>query len=312
MSAADELAAVQRKPRRASNQPKLPAPLVEPGFPDGDGPAWITDALGAHDDPIVDAWAIVADDGDEAALIVRLRSDRELLFRPAHRVTARRLVEVFGSRGCRTPYYGLADCARVGQALGRLAGRNALSEEHRSDLEFASIGAEWLGRCLSRRLVVPLLGRDGASVRAVIERVRGAAIAADVLLPPPLVLDVGADVLLVWTAPFRRFVRERRGTTSDDLMGVQMRRVGWQRDELAARPGPGGGGTVELAVWKVPNGWQGVHAAIPDDDGDRAPIGRARSAPFGTPTHVRALGRACAGPTTNGPERPNGDDRSEP
>ncbi len=281
----------------------LPKAIREEGVKDGRGPKWVTLALRAEADPVVGAYSYGSDDVDDTAIVVTLASGDELLFRPARTIVTRRLIEVFAAHGCGVPYYSPSQIQEIGSAIGRLARSARVQiEQTRSAMEFASVGAEWLGRC-QRHAPVWLHGRKGADVRAVIEQVRATAVSEDVLTPPRLVLDVGADQLLVWTAPFRRFVRERRGTTDDGLLGVQMHRVGWRRGSLAARPPMGRGGTVELPCWTVPNGWPGVTLENPVTTGDSPESPNVRSAPFGGPTrasHARARSHI-----PNAAERPN-------
>jgi hypothetical protein len=221
--------------------------------------AWATAALHADEMPIVGAYSLASDNTDEAAVVIQLANHREMMICPARSLASRRLIDEFVVLGCPVPYYTAAQVQIIAVAIGTIARRTRVGvEEVRSSVEFSSLGADWLGRCRVSAPIIELSGREGPSVRSAIGRVRDAvANERDVDRPPSLIFDTSADEILVWTSPFRRYVRERRGTTSDELLGAQMQRAGWRRVRLAARPGPDQKGTVELPVWAVYNGFQG-------------------------------------------------------
>lgn len=240
--------------------------------------AWATRALDCDEAPIVGARAYGSDDVEETAIVIQFADKEELLFRPARMIVSRRLLDVFAARGCDVPNYTAQQIRVIGSALGRLArnGREDV-ERARSELEFATLGAEWLERCRLRQPAIVLAGRDGHNVRAVIDRVTAQVATGEEGATPALIHDVGADEILVLTSPFRQYVRVRRGTTADDLLGVQMQRVGWRRGRLAARPVPPRTSTVDRAMWIVPNGWQGINVETPLQTGDYANFSDGRS-----------------------------------
>jgi hypothetical protein len=222
--------------------------------------AWATTALHAEEIPIVGVYSLTSDDGAEAAIVIQLANRHEILICPARTLASRRISDEFVVLGCPVPYYSPAQIQVIATAIGTIARRSRIEQnETRSYVEFSSLGAEWIERCRRHSPIIELTGRDGPAVRSAISRVRSTTAERDVdrLGPPSIIHDLAADELLIWTTPFRRYVRERRGTTSDDLLGVQMQRAGWRRVRLAARPGPGQKGTVEMPVWSVPNGFQG-------------------------------------------------------
>ena len=96
----------------------------------------------------------------------------------------------------------------------------------------------------------------------------------------------------IWSAPLRTMVRTRFGTMHDGDIGLQLQRGGLKRARLAARPDKAGVGTVEMPLWVLYNGWQGVNVEMPDGDRESRPLDPTpvveRS---GTSTHAPAGGR---------------------
>ena len=82
----------------------------------------------------------------------------------------------------------------------------------------------------------------------------------------PLIFEPDRDALLIWSAPLRTMVRTRFGTMHDGDIGLQLQRGGLKRARLAARPDKAGVGTVEMPLWVLYNGWQGVNVEMPDGD----------------------------------------------
>ena len=246
----------------------LPGYVSEPGFADGDGPAWIAAAIGATPGTTITARAYMADDGEHMALVLNI-AGRELMVRPARLVGTRWLAEILSACGFPVPYYSPPQLALLGQAIARLALRDHDAQEESMVDEFTSVVADWLGASLEDHHPAILTGRAGADVRAAISHVRGPlggrwnlgleAKAATA----PLIVEPARGVLLAWRVPVAAHVRLRLGTAHDAVISLQLQRAGLARGRLDARPGPGQSGTIGLPVWETPNGWQGIEAPIP-------------------------------------------------
>ena len=239
----------------------LPAPVAEDGYPAGDGPAWISEALGAPG-CLADVTRVMSDDGEETALVLHFTNGKVQVFRPARVVTARRLSETLGALGFPVPYYQPPQLSRLGQAIGRVADRALVQEEQRSWESRVSYLAFWMAECLRSRPSYVLRGRAGVDVRAAIEHVRSGYDRERGL--GPVVVEPSRGVLLVWSVPLIGTLREQFGTVSDGEAGVKLRLAELARERLAARPGPAQRGTQEIPVWVVYNGWQGVEVEMPD------------------------------------------------
>jgi hypothetical protein len=248
---------------RRKTEINLPPPVPEDGYPDGDGPAWISEALGVAG-CVAGVTRYLSDDGEATSLVLRFANGREQLFRPARLVLTRRLPETLGALGFPVPYYQPPQLAALGQAIGRVADRNRDQAEEDSRSELTSVVAVWLIDCLVSRSSYVLRGRAGVNVRAALEHVRTARAEPGVAVP--VIVEPARSVLLAWTPPVRTLLRDRLGPMSDGTIGMQLRRSGVKHEVLAARPGPGQRGTQEIPVFVVPNGWQGVKVEMPGKD----------------------------------------------
>ena len=266
----------------------LPPYRAEADYPAGDGPAWISEALGAPG-CLVGARRYLSDDGEETALVLRFANGHEQLFRPARLVTTRRLTETLGALGFPVPFYQPPQLALLGQAIGRMADRADEEEEQSSAADMLSVVASWVEGSLRIESAFVLSGRSGVDVRAAIEHVRRGTDARR----SPLILEPARGMLLAWTVPIRSVIRERLGSASDATIGLQLQRGGLVRERLAARPSPGQR-TPELPVWALYNGWQGLTVDFPLQDWDCDRNGSAPLESVGDLLHVRARGRARA------------------
>jgi len=258
--------------RKTYDGVKLPSPVEENGYPDGDGPAWISEALGAPG--CLDGVARhLSDDGEETALVLRFANGREQIIRPARLVTTRRLTETLGALGFPLPYYSPPQLAKLGQAIGRVADRDLTQLQERSHEVIASVVASWLAACAKAHTAYVVAGRAGVDVRAAIEHVRCGVVGGDPRVP--LIVEPGRTVetpggglvegaLLAWRAPAAMAVRDRLGTKSDGTIGLALTESGLRRERLAARAAGGERSPHELPVWVVYNGWQGVEVVMPD------------------------------------------------
>ena len=254
---------------RKKDEIRLPLPVHEVGYPAGDGPAWISEALGVPGclDTVI---RHLSDDGEETSLVLRFGSGREAVFRPARLVTTRRLSETLGALGFPVPYYQPPQLAKLGQAIGRVADRTQQEEQERSYTQMASLVATWAADCLKSNQGYLLKGRKGIDVRAAIEHVRKGYVGS--VLGVPLIFEPQRNVVLVWTVPVTRLIRDRLGTKSDGDIGLALRRAGLTRERLAARPAMSDRRTIEMPVWVVPNGWQGVDVANADQHRQSGPL----------------------------------------
>ena len=259
---------------------KLPLVVEEDGYPDGDGPAWVSEALGAAG-CLEGVTRHLSDDGEETAITLRFRNGRRLIIRPARKVMTRWLAETLGALGFPVPYYSPPQLARLGHAIGRIADRDLEQAQERSHEAIASVVANWLEGCARAHNAYVLTGRAGVDVRAAIEHVRRGLVGGDPRVP--LIVEPGREVagvdgepvtgaLLAWTAPATMAIRDRLGTKSDGDIGVALGESGLRRERLAARPASGQRLTPELPVWVVYNGWQGVEAVMPDGAGDSGEV----------------------------------------
>ena len=254
--------------RKKENGVHLPPPVPEDGYPAGDGPAWISEALGAPG-CLDGVTRHLTDNGEETGLRLRFGNGREHIVKPARLVTTRRLAEDLGALGFRVPYYSPPQLALLGQAIGRVADRDLADLQERSHEVVASVVASWLEACLKAHDVYVLTSRDGVHVRAALEHVRaGARADRDSLVP--LVAEPGRQVhtrdgeqvtgaVLAWTAPVTMAIRNQLGTRSDGDISFALERSGVVRERLQARPPRAGGPRPpEMPVWVVHYGWQGV------------------------------------------------------
>jgi hypothetical protein len=258
--------------KRKEDGVRLPASVTENDYPNGDGPAWISEALGAPG-CLTGVTRFLSDEGDETSLVLHFANGTEQVFRPARVVTTRRLTETLGALGFPIPYYQPPQLALLGQAIGRVADRTQLDEQERSYAEIASLVASWLGACLQSEVYL-LSGRAGVDVRAAIEHVRRAyvkgAIAPLIIEPKRVVVrkdgSTVTGALLAWTVPVTAIVRDRLGTKSDGDISLALGRSDVKRARLAARPAPAEQRKTnhELPVWVLYNGWQGVEVVMPD------------------------------------------------
>jgi hypothetical protein len=273
--------------RKKDDGVHLPAARPEDDYPDGDGPAWISEALGAPG-CLADVVRYLSDDGEETALVLRFTNGREQIFRPARLVTTRRLTETLGALGFPVPYYQPPQLALLGQAIGRVADRATAQEEESSCADLCSLVGSWAVACLRSEASFVLCGRDGTDVRAAIEHIRSNVRGATA----PLIVEPARGLLLAWTVPVRAVIRERLGTMSDGVIGLQLRRGGLVRERLAARPIGDRKRTHEMPVWALYNGWQGVELEMPDGDGVSGQLKLAPLESVGDLQHARARGRA--------------------
>lgn len=280
----------RKSSKKTEPEVALPAYIVEPGFPVGDGPRWIADAVGAVPGTPVQAVAYHGTTADETAIALHI-GGVEVVFRPARLITARRLADELGARGFPIPYYQPPQLYILGQAIARLAYRDQEAKDQTANDDLASLLGGWANDCLRENVVYELNGREGADVRAAIEHVRTGHTHGSPTIP--LIVDRKGKALLAWTIPVRAVIRERVGTMSDGDIGVQLQRSGLTRTRLDARPAPGThGGTIGMPFWAIPNGWQGVEAPNARSQAKSGASGgapvRDRSEP---PTHARPSGR---------------------
>lgn len=257
-----------RKPKQDSGV-HLPSPVVEGDYPAGDGPAWISQAIGA-DGCLTDVTRYLSDDGEETSLVLHFANGHELVIRPARLVTTRRLADTLGALGFPIPYYQPPQLALLGQAIGRVADRALAQDQERSYADLVSLVATWLGDCLGSDQTYLLRGRKGDDVRAAISHVRKGYVAGD--LRVPMIVEPSRLALLTWTVPVTRLIRDRLGTKADGDISEALKRGGLVRERLAARPAVGERLTHEMPVWVVSNGWQGVEVAIPDEQTQSGPL----------------------------------------
>ena len=251
--------------KKADDGVHLPPPVPEADYPTGDGPAWISAALGVPG-CLIGVSRSLSDDGEETSLVLYFGNGREQTFRPARLVTTRRLADTLGSLGFPVPYYQPPQLALIGQAIGRVADRAQADNDQRSYEEMISVIAGWLSDCRQSTTGYVLRGRDGKDVRAAIEHVRRGYTHG--CWSAPLIVEPSRGVLLAWTVPVTAAIRDRLGTKSDGDIGMELQRAELTRERLAARPGPGDRKTHELPVWVVSNGWQGFEVEMPSKDGE--------------------------------------------
>jgi hypothetical protein len=248
--------------RKKDEGVRLPASVREDEYPAGDGPLWISEALGVPG-CLADVSRFLSDDGEETALVLHFTNGKMQVFRPARLVTTRRLPETLGALGFPVPYYQPPQLALLGQAIGRVADRALVQDQQRSWESRVSFLASWAMDCLHSRPSYLLRGRAGVDVRAAIEYVRGGFVRESALVP--LIVEPDRKVLLAWTVAVTAAIRDRFGTVSDGDLGVNLRLAELTHERLAARPGAAERGTHELPVWALYNGWQGVEVKMPDE-----------------------------------------------
>jgi hypothetical protein len=258
------------KRKTGESKVELPDFVPEDGYPAGDGPAWISEALGATG-CLDGVTRYLTDDGEETSLVLHFANGRELVIRPARLVTTRRLTETLGALGFPIKYYSPPQLALLGQAIGRVADKAIEQQQERTYTDLVSLVATWLGDCLRSELVYLLNGRDGDDVRAAISYVRAGYVGGK--LAVPLILEPSRQALLAWTVPVTRLIRERLGTKSDGDISEALKRGELVRERLAARPAVGERRTHEMPVWVLYNGWQGVEVQIPADCSKNGPVG---------------------------------------
>jgi hypothetical protein len=290
--------------RKRDEKVRLPGAVTEEGYPDGYGPAWVSEALGVPG-CLADVTRYLSDDGEETALVLRFSNKREQIFRPARLVTTRRLTETLGALGFPVPYYQPPQLALLGQALGRIADRAQLQEEESSFIDLCSVVSSWAMDCLEQKPAFALRGRAGRDVRAAIEHVR---INRTGTLAP-LIFEPDRNVLLAWTAPLREAIRDQLGSTGDGVIGVALQRGGLVRERIAARPVGERKTTHEMPVWVVYNGWMGVELANPHGDWDCGPFKATPLESVRDLLHARAGGRTHTvrnerSTTPNAPQSP--------
>lgn len=267
---------------------QLPGYVPEDGYPEGDGPAWVTAAIGGAAGAFTGASGYRSDNGDSASIVLHFSDGTDQLFHPARMIVTRRLAETLSALGFPVPYYGPPQLALLGQAIARIANRGVVAQETNSALEFCSVVAGWAINSLDAFPAYVLSGRKGPDVRAAIEHVRSHYVGRGG--PSPIVVEPARGVLLLWTTPVASVIREKLGTTHDALISTQLKRGGAERSRLAARPAGEHEKTVELPVWMVYNGWQGVDAGIPLPERGNDP---SRENPLWTVrdhSHMRAQG----------------------
>lgn len=242
----------------------LPAPIPEPAWPGGDGPTWVSAALGMPG-VLLGVTRYRSDDAEATALVLHFTNGAELFFRPARLIVTRRLIENVSALGFPVPYYSPPQIQKIGQAIGRIADAGDNREEESITVEYASLVTSLIADCLISHSPFVLYGRAGRDVRAAILHVRdGINENATV----PLIVEPHRNVLLIWTMPVRAIIRDRFGTAHDAGISLQLQRAGLKRHRLAARPAKGGGGSnVEMPCWEVPNGWKGLDYEMPEDAG---------------------------------------------
>jgi hypothetical protein len=281
----------------------LPSPIVGDDYPDGDGPQWISTAIGAPGS-LTDVVRYIGDDTELTTLELRFANGKKQRIHPARRVGTRYLADTLGALGFPIPYYQLPQLALLGQAIGRVAdrGRDLATDDLQDDT--VSIVAGWLIACITKHAGYVLHGRAGADVRAAIEHVRRAKAGRGA--PVPLVADTGRGTLLAWTSAAQTVIREHLGPTPYGTIGLALAAAGANRERLAARPGPGQRNTQEIPVYVLPNGWQGIEVEMPRPDWPKGPTRlRLLESVVDTYTHARANARA----STNRTQRsttPNG------
>lgn len=257
-------------PRKRTEGVALPPYVPEPDYPGGDGPAWVSQAFGSPG-CLSGVTRHLSDDGEVTALVLHFANGTDQLFRPARLVTTRRLAETLGALGFPIPYYQPPQLAALGQALGRIADSATDGSQESSGEEMLSVVANWAVQCLRAAEMTVLVGRSGADVRGAIEYVRHNTHGT----MSALIGEPSRGVLLGWTVPIRTAIRDALGTAGDRDIGFHLRRGGLVRERLAARPGPGGGTTLEMPVWALYNGWQGVTVDFPLHSGDGGQDGGA-------------------------------------
>jgi hypothetical protein len=287
----------------------LPAYIKETDYPGGDGPEWVSAAIGTAS-CLRGVTRHLSDDGDETALVLHFANGRDQMFKPARLVTTRRLPETLGALGFPVPYYTPPDLAVLGQAIGRIADRARDSSEESAGADMVSVVVQWVKNCLSRSVPFELTGREGADVRAAIEFAHKETFIGTC----GLISEPKRKALLVWTVPPRTAIRQALGTAADGTITLYLTRAGLVRERLAARPGPGGWKNPDLPVWVLYNGWQGIYFDFP-------PYSRDSGANGGDPlgsvgdlytharprAHMREIGTERS--TTGAPE-PNPGERS--
>lgn len=250
--------------QRKTSGPTLPDPVPEDGYVNGDGPAWISKALGVPG-CLASVTRFLSDNGEETALVLRFHNGTRQMIKPARLIGTRRLPEQLGALGFPVPYYSPPDLARLGQAIGRVADRQTERDEQASWETTVSFVGSWVRDCVKSNVNHVLVGRKGEDVRRAIEHVHTGYVKGVESVPviyEPERQPVAA--LLVWTVPVIAVVRSRLGTTSDGDLGIMLKLAGLTRERLAARPAGTETRTHELPVWVVYNGWQGIEVQTPE------------------------------------------------
>jgi hypothetical protein len=244
-----------------ARKPETPLPRrrAELGFPDGDGPQWVSRCLRAA---LADVDSYLSDEGGYHVL--KFENGRELVVRVEH-VATRRIEHLMQGLGFKIPHYSDAQLGELGSAIARIGRRNLerATEDHRADL--CSALEAWLADSLEQLPPFELTERTGVTIRAAIEHVRRNTLQR---APTPLIFEPDRNVLLVWTVPVRTMLRDRFGTLADATISLHLARSEIRREHLAARPGPGQISNQKLPVFVLGNGWQGIEVDIGSYAGD--------------------------------------------
>jgi hypothetical protein len=284
---------------KKKNGPELGPPIVETGWPDGFGPAWVSRALG-RPGVFTRARRYVSDDGDQSTVVVLLRlgdDDKitEHSFRPASKIATRRFAETLIGLGVPVPYYSAPDLARLGAVIGKIASK-ASTDETPAWLDAANVIAALARRGIDQAIgtlgaAYVLRGREGRDVRGAISHIRDALKGNEWACP--LIYEPArgeGGVLLIPSTLVNATLRDKLGTLHDAEIGFQLERAGLTRHRLAARTDIGRG-TVEMRCWMVPNAWQDLPAVIADAGGDSGPSTLKASEAVGDQQRARARGR---------------------
>ena len=254
--------------KKADEGVHLPNYVPQDGYPEGDGPLWIAQAIGASAGTPIGAAAYRSAEDENTAIVLTI-GELALTFRPARLIVTRRLLDVLGSRGFPTPNYAQPQLLLLGQAIGRLAHQAQEQQEERAADELASLVGGWVSDCLRENVSYLLRGRAGADVRAAVSHVRNGYTRGS--RTAPLIYEPERDVLAIWSVPVRDLIRDRYGSMHDGDIGLQLQRGGATRERIDARPGPTDKGTVGIPLFVVPNGWQDVEVEKPDGDWECGP-----------------------------------------
>jgi hypothetical protein len=249
---------------------------------------------------------------ENAALLVRLANGQEILFetigdacRPDRFISAFLAVD-----GVSMPEYSKPQMRIIVGALIRMA---AISEELDERDFWADTGSTFLRACLTRGNIETItLEEDSDAARrarysAAIKYAKHLGELYEDQLPRVLVA-VDSEMMLIPRSHYLLFVGRRRRGIAWSTVNTHMRRLGWDRYELQPRKPKAAPGypRPHVRMWKVPNGWDGVHVEI--KNGEVVAVDFGALEPHGS-SEARAGARTPPEADPRGSAAPSSQDR---